>query len=93
MDMQLIAITLTAAGTVQGIRLILVIPATEVAAEDHMAAVEFSQNNRVKILHIIPAVIQTVIGFDLGFILTAADAADIGIIATDDLSDHGKNNA
>jgi hypothetical protein len=63
------------------------------AAEDHIAAIEFPQNHGIEILHIIPAVIQTVIGFDLGSIFTSADAADIGVIATDDLSDHGKINA
>jgi hypothetical protein len=93
MHMQLVAIALTAACAGQSIGFIFVITATEMAAEDHIAAVEFSQHHGIEILDIIPAVIQTVVGFDLGLIFTAADAADIGIIATDDLSDHGKNYA
>ena len=89
--MQLIAITLTATRAVQGIGFILVITATEMTAEDHIAAIEFAQDNRIQILDIVPAVIQTVIGFHLGFILTAADAADKGIVAANDLADHWQN--
>ena len=92
-NMQVVAFALTFASTIQGVRLIAIIAAAVMAAENYEASIQFAEHDGIESLHIIPAVVQAIIGLDFGLIFTTTDAADIGIVSADHFANDRQNQA